>query len=86
MLPMPTLHRNLDKVEWAQTSSVVAARYSKAELESSFIVNDKRNASSEWRRGAGGAQTWPMPASQYPSEQIVKNSKVWAIANHFVTA
>jgi len=28
-----------------------------------------------WGRGRG--QTSPMPASQYPSEQIVKNSKVW---------
>jgi hypothetical protein len=28
-----------------------------------------------------GAQTRRMPASQYPSEQSVKNSKVWAFAN-----
>ena len=56
---------------------VIAARHSiiADAVESSFIVNGRCIAPCERRRGGkGGAKTWPMPASQSPSEQIVEIS------------
>src|SRR6516225_1771406 len=49
----------------------------------------KRKAPCERRRGGTGGQTWLTPASRYPSEQIVKNSKVWVsmlIATHCMSS
>src|SRR5262245_61319888 len=75
---LASVRNSAGKQTLASSSGVIAARYSiiADPVESSFIVNGRAMPHANGDVGQG--QTWPMPTSQYPSEQIVEISMVWA--------
>ena len=74
---------NSDKVEWAQTSSLIAACHSiiADAVEPSFIVNGKAQCHANGASGEAGGQTRPTPASQYPFANFAEFSELCLAAN-----